>query len=77
MRKSFAFLFTLISVCFFIKSEGSTVSDLNKVLQVDRENKNLKIQNIFQDQQGFVWVGTEHGLYLYDGFEFEIGRAHV
>ena len=55
----------------FSKSTAAVLSDFNRLLQVDKENKNLKIQNLYQDQQGFVWVGTDHGLYLYDGFDFE------
>lgn len=42
-----------------------------KVLQVDRENKNLRINTLFQDRSGFIWAGTDHGLYMYDGFVFE------
>ena len=42
-----------------------------KTLQVDRENKNLRINVLFQDQSGYIWAGTDHGLYMYDGFVFE------
>jgi ligand-binding sensor domain-containing protein/signal transduction histidine kinase len=30
------------------------------------------LQSIAQDQQGFIWIGTEGGLYKYDGFEFTL-----
>lgn len=42
-----------------------------KTLQVDRENKNLRVNTLFQDKNGFIWAGTDHGLYMYDGFVFE------
>jgi ligand-binding sensor domain-containing protein/two-component sensor histidine kinase len=29
----------------------------------------LKINVIFQDKIGFIWIGTENGLYRYDGYE--------
>ncbi|MFM7016609.1 MAG: two-component regulator propeller domain-containing protein [Bacteroidota bacterium] len=61
----------LVALGFVLKCKADTFSDYNKLLQVDKENKNLKIQNLFQDAQGFIWVGTDHGLYLYDGFDFE------
>jgi ligand-binding sensor domain-containing protein len=61
----------LFLLCFFAKSSEAGFSDFNKLLQVDKENKNLKIQNLFQDQQGFIWVGTDHGLYQFDGIDFE------
>lgn len=71
MIKRIRLIFILILLNLFSKSGVAIFSDFNRVLQVDKENKNLKIQHLFQDQQGFVWVGTDHGLYLYDGFDFE------
>jgi ligand-binding sensor domain-containing protein/signal transduction histidine kinase len=32
------------------------------------------INCIFQDQQGFMWIGTDDGLNKYDGYEFTIYR---
>ena len=32
------------------------------------------LYNIYQDQRGFLWFGTEDGLNRYDGYEFK-GRA--
>ncbi|CAN5531451.1 hypothetical protein BH11BAC2_BH11BAC2_09210 [soil metagenome] len=40
-------------------------------LVIDKENSSLRNNVLFQDQKGFVWVGTDHGLYRYDGFLFE------
>lgn len=34
--------------------------------------KNKAINAIAQDIQGFIWVGTEDGLYRYDGYNFEL-----
>ncbi len=31
----------------------------------------LGVTAIAQDQQGFIWVGTQEGLYRYDGYSFE------
>jgi diguanylate cyclase (GGDEF)-like protein len=33
--------------------------------------RNLAVYNLEQDAEGFVWVGTEDGLYRYDGQRFE------
>ena len=30
------------------------------------------IQCIYQDSKGFIWLGTEGGLYRYDGYNFKI-----
>jgi ligand-binding sensor domain-containing protein len=71
MRKIVLVTFLLSIACIFSKRSEGSISDFNKILQVDKENKNLKIQNLFQDNQGFIWVGTDHGLYQFDGFDFE------
>jgi hypothetical protein len=31
---------------------------------------NLNVNCIAQDRQGYLWVGTENGLYRYDGSQF-------
>ena len=37
---------------------------------------NLSINSVVQDQAGFLWIGTENGLYRYDGSTFyAYGRA--
>ena len=32
------------------------------------------VQSIIQDDQGFIWFGTQNGLVKYDGYEFEVFR---
>src|SRR5437762_9037766 len=32
--------------------------------------KNLAVQAVLQDRAGFLWVGTQDGLYRYDGNHF-------
>ena len=32
--------------------------------------KNLNVNCILQDRAGFIWVGTESGLFRYDGSRF-------
>src|SRR5204863_6175428 len=37
---------------------------------------NLNVNCILQDRQGFLWIGTENGLFRYDGSRFqEFGYA--
>lgn len=42
-----------------------------KLLQIDRENISVRARILFQDKDGFLWTGTNNGLYKYDGFQFE------
>jgi len=38
---------------------------------------NLSVQKIFQDRTGFLWVGTENGIFRFDGEHFEpFGPEH-
>lgn len=32
---------------------------------------NLAVENVYQDQVGFIWINTENGIYRYDGAGFE------
>lgn len=32
----------------------------------------VAVSTIVQDRQGFIWVGTQEGLYRYDGYSFEV-----
>src|SRR5579864_2057047 len=33
--------------------------------------QNLAVQAILQDREGFLWVGTQNGLFRYDGSRFK------
>src|SRR5579863_8924726 len=37
----------------------------------DEGLKNLAVQTMLQDRAGFLWVGTQNGLFRYDGDRFE------
>lgn len=41
-------------------------------LMCDSEWKHLKSNCITRDNDGFVWVGTNNGLYRYDGYKFHL-----
>jgi len=37
---------------------------------VEQGLTNLGVKTLFQDRTGFIWVGTEHGLFRYEGVRF-------
>src|SRR5216683_5758624 len=41
----------------------------------DEGLKNLAVQAVLQDRAGFLWVGTQNGLYRYDGNHFKAYAA--
>ena len=36
---------------------------------------NRFVNTVFEDSNGFMWIGTEHGLNRYDGYEFKLYTA--
>ncbi|MGH7453494.1 MAG: ligand-binding sensor domain-containing protein, partial [bacterium] len=41
-------------------------------ISVEQGLSNYALTKIVQDQQGFLWFGTEDGLNKYDGYEFTV-----
>lgn len=41
-------------------------------LSVEQGLSNARVNDIVQDQQGFLWIATEHGLNKYDGYQFAV-----
>ena len=42
-----------------------------RAYDADQGLSNLAVWQLVQDSQGFIWAGTEAGLFRYDGFRFE------
>jgi len=57
-----------------ISSVSITHAEVNnlylKNLSVEHGLSQGSIKTIFQDDEGFIWVGTENGLNMYDGYTF-------
>ncbi len=48
----------------------------SRFIQLNRDHPQLsQTTALVQDQQGFLWIGTQHGLYRYDGHQLETFRA--
>lgn len=46
-------------------------------LGVEKGLSNNSIRNIFQDRDGFIWLGTSDGLNRFDGYEFKVFRNKI
>ncbi len=44
-------------------------------LTLEQGLSNFSVNDIIQDQQGFLWIATEDGLNKYDGYEFKVYKA--
>lgn len=41
-------------------------------LSVDQGLSQTRVAHIVQDEQGFIWFGTQHGLNRFDGYKFKV-----
>ena len=41
------------------------------VLEILKENERVSIKSIYQDTSGYIWLGTNEGLFKFDGVNFE------
>ena len=55
--------------CFFSITSLASIPYF-KTIQIDQENNNVHVNVLFQDHEGFVWTGTDRGVYRFDGFLF-------
>lgn len=59
------------------RSAAEPVAVYSRFIQLSREHPGLsQATALTQDLQGFLWIGTQHGLYRYDGQEIEIFRSN-
>ena len=74
MRLNKRLLF-IIYVFLFLKqqSQNSQNAIIDKI--DSRSLTNSFISTIFQDQKGYIWVGTLAGLNKYNGYDFEKYRS--
>ncbi|XQW85323.1 EAL domain-containing protein [Thalassotalea piscium] len=62
------FVSLLFSVSFVV---SATINNLSLVpLSVQHGLSQGTINTIIQDDEGYIWIGTENGLNLYDGYHF-------
>src|SRR4030042_5012935 len=68
------FLCLLTGKPFILKGENIYL----RFRHLTQENglKNSSVHAITQDKHGFIWIGTEDGLFRYDGFRFNVFKSN-
>lgn len=57
----------MVIISLVMSAEGLYLNHLNTINHLS----NNKINSIFRDSDGFLWIGTSSGLYRYDGYTFK------
>ncbi|MBK8806517.1 MAG: hypothetical protein IPO21_07695 [Bacteroidales bacterium] len=64
-------VFLTVFICYLTLSSYSQDIDF-RTLSVDAGLSNFVVNDIAQDNNGFIWIATEYGLNKYDGQNFKI-----
>lgn len=62
-------IFTLLIILFSFAVQASVPVYRN--LKISAAEPELRATTVFQDRDGYIWIGSEKGLYKYDGFRFD------
>lgn len=67
---------TIFFVLIITLASAQEQSDfnLNRLVHIGMEQglSSDKVNCIFQDKKGFIWIGTDYGLNQYDGYYFKV-----
>lgn len=69
--KHLLLVISLFLCSFSVSARGS--SPLGNLIPLNNEDgiSSSTVYHAYQDRQGFMWFGTEYGVYKYDGYSFE------
>jgi ligand-binding sensor domain-containing protein len=63
----------ILLICFFLVTGLPSYSQhpFFREIVIEQGNDDLKATTLFQNTEGLIYIGTNQGLYRYDGFDFE------
>ncbi len=66
-------LLTVITYSHYAKTEinPSLIAPVIYPVETNYHLKNKSIFELVQDDQGFIWLGTDRGIFRYDGYEYK------
>jgi diguanylate cyclase (GGDEF)-like protein len=72
MRKAWSVSLVCLAVCLMATTVGALAQRYSfKGYDQHNDLNNLAVRCILQDRRGLLWVGTEAGIFRFDGFRFE------
>lgn len=76
-RRFILYIFVLIEGVWGIKTQASDYASGRRFrhLTIESGLTNSNVYCFTQDQEGFIWIGTDDGLFRYDGFRFDVFRS--
>ncbi|MFD2035210.1 two-component regulator propeller domain-containing protein [Belliella marina] len=78
MQRHIKFLFFLISITGLYAQGDNTILNNQgfsvKYLGIESGLSNNAVTALYQDERGFMWIGTYDGLNRYDGYDFQVFR---
>lgn len=64
-------VFVLLFYGILSSAELSAQAPFFKNISYEKEKKNVKLTKIFQDHNGYIWLGSNYGVSRYDGISFK------
>jgi ligand-binding sensor domain-containing protein len=62
------FFLTCLVLSLFLKTVAQHPG--YKYFKLEKDNKSVKINTLYKNQQGYIYVGTDNGLYKFDGEKY-------
>jgi ligand-binding sensor domain-containing protein len=63
-----SFILTMLLVPFFLKVASQSIG--LKYYKLEKDNRPVKINALYKNNQGYIYAGTDHGVYKFDGEKY-------
>jgi ligand-binding sensor domain-containing protein len=72
--KNFSIVFILISFCLGLSNIGHAQQNQTYFEKYDVKSglPESSVNDIKEDRQGYIWMGTQNGLVRYDGYQYKV-----
>jgi ligand-binding sensor domain-containing protein len=64
-------IFFLVFIFLFLINASFSQNPFFKFHNIGSGDQNLRINKLYQDKKGFIWIGTSEGLFMFNGLGFK------